>query len=76
MSAENAGGHSWGFFCALGQTSNNVSPEACKGILSVLLTAQTSGKRVTIWYRDDLNCSTARGWQWLSTVYWGPTLTD
>lgn len=76
VSAAYAGGQSWGYFCQLGNNSNNVSPEACKGILSVLLTAQATGKSVRIWYRDDLSCSTNRGWNWLSTLYWGPALLD
>jgi len=76
VAAQNAGGQSWGFFCQLGQTTNNFTPEACKGVLAMLLTAQTTGKQVVIWYRDDLNCSANRGWNWMSTIYWGPMLAD
>jgi hypothetical protein len=76
VSAAAAGGQSWGFFCQLAGTTNNISPEACKGILAVLLTAQTSGKTVTLWYDDDLTCSTHAGWAWLTTVYWGPTINE
>ena len=76
VSAAAAGGQSWGYFCQLGATTNNVSTEACKGILAVLLTAQASGKSVTVWYDDDLTCSTHASWAWLNTVYWGPTISD
>jgi disulfide bond formation protein DsbB len=76
VAAASAGGQSWGFFCQLGQTTNGVTPEACKAILTILLTAQTTDKRVTIWFRDDLSCSANRGWNWLSTVYWGPMIEN
>jgi hypothetical protein len=76
VSAANAGGQQWGYFCQLGATTNNVSPEACKGILAVLLAAQTSGKSVTIWYDDALSCSTHPSWAWLTTWYWGPSISD
>lgn len=76
VSAAAAGGQNWGHFCQLGATVNNVSPEACKGILAVLLTAQASGKTVTVWYDDDLSCSTHASWAWLNTVYWGPTINE
>jgi hypothetical protein len=76
VSAAAAGGQSWGYFCQLGATTNNVSPEACKGILAVLLAAQASGKTVTVWYDDELTCSTHAGWAWLNTIYWGPTIND
>jgi len=53
VSAANAAGQSWGYFCQRGATTNNVTPDACKGILAVLLTAQTSGKHVRVWYSDN-----------------------
>jgi hypothetical protein len=71
-----AAGQAWGFYCQLGGSANNVSAEACKGILTVLLTAQTTGKTVTLWFDDDLTCSTHPSWAWLNTFYWGPTIND
>jgi hypothetical protein len=76
LSAASAGGQAWGYFCQVNGTSNNISPEACRGMLAVLLTAQASGKQVRIWFRDDNSCSTNRGWAWLSTMYWGPAVID
>jgi hypothetical protein len=76
VSAASAGGQQWGYFCQLGTTTNGVSPDTCKGILAVLLSAQASGKSIRIWYRDDNNCSTNRGWNYLSTMYWGPSMLD
>jgi hypothetical protein len=76
VSAAAAGGQSWGYFCQLGAVSNNVSAEACKGILAVLLSAQATGKSVTVWYDDDLTCSTHPSWAWLNTLYWGPSINE
>lgn len=76
VSAASAGGQSWGYFCQVNGTSNNISPEACRGMLAVLLAAQASGKQVRIWFRDENNCSTNRGWAWLSSMYWGPSILD
>jgi hypothetical protein len=76
VSAASAGGQSWGYFCQLGTTTNGVSPDACKGMLAILLAAQASGKNVRLWFRDSLSCSTNRGWNWLDTLYWGPAVLD
>jgi len=74
VQAEHAGGQSYGYFCQIGATYNGVSSDACKAILTVLLTAQTTGKSVTIAYDDANNCATNRAWTWLNTIYWGPKL--
>ncbi len=76
VSAASAGGQQWTYFCRLGVTENGVSPEACKGVLTVLLTAQTTGKNVQLWFDDGLTCSTHPTWAWLSVWYWGPQLVD
>lgn len=74
VSAQSAGGQQWAYFCRLGVTENSVSPEACKGVLTVLLTAQTTGKNVQLWFDDGLTCSTHPTWAWLAVWYWGPQL--
>lgn len=76
VQAENAGGQSWGYFCQIGATNNGVSSDACKAILTVLLTAQATGKSVTIAYDDANNCTTSRAWSWLNTIYWGPKIDN
>lgn len=79
VSAAAAGGQSWGYFCQLESTANGVTPEACKGILAVLLAAQASGKHVTVWYSDDFDCAwraTHGSWAFLANWYWGPTIYD
>jgi hypothetical protein len=79
VSAESAGGQHWGYFCNLGTTNNNVSSEACKGILATLLAAQHTEKVVTLWFGDDYDCNwhaSNGSWAWLTTWYWGPTASN
>ena len=77
VSAATAGGQAWGYFCQVNGTSaNGTSPEACRGMLAVLLAAQASGKSVRIWFSDENSCSTNRSWSWMNTIYWGPSLLD
>ncbi len=77
VAVESIGTLSWPYFCALGQTtSNGVGPEACKGLLALLLTAQASGKQVKLWFDDGLTCSTHPSWNYLSGWYWGPEIVD
>jgi len=80
VAAESAGGQHWGYFCQLGATVNGVSPESCKGILAILLTAQSSGKSIQLRYNDSIDCSThltqQAGWTFLSTWYWGPEILN
>lgn len=42
----------------------------------MLLTAQTSGKQIELWFNDSLTCTTHPAWAWLSGWYWGPRLHD
>jgi hypothetical protein len=77
--AESAGGQHYGYFCQLGTTSNNVSSDACKGILAVLLTAQSTDKQINIWYNDANDCAwhaSNGSWAWLSTWYFGPMVAN
>ena len=63
--------------CSLEQTRNGVSPNMCKQILAVLLTAQVSGKNVVLWFKDDAtggNCATHGQWTDLSGWYYGPQM--
>ena len=77
--AESAGGQHYGYFCQLGTTTNNVSSEACKGVLAVLLTAQSTDKSINIWYSDSYDCAwhaSNGSWAWLNTWYFGPSLVN
>lgn len=69
-----AGTINWNTFCQLGVAFNGVSPDACKGILVTLMTAQVTGRSVVIWFNDGLTCTTHPVWTSLSGWYWGPML--
>ncbi len=77
--AESAGGQHYGYFCQIGGASNNVTSDACKGILSVLLTAQSTDKSINIWYNDTHDCAwhaSNGSWAWLDTWYFGPMVVN
>lgn len=66
------------YVCNLNQVSNGISTEGCKGMMSVLLTAQATQKTVGMWFNNSTpnNCSYAAGWASLSSLGWyfGPSL--
>lgn len=67
------------YLCLLEGSSTNssngtVTPGQCKAMLSILLTAQTSGQSVTLSFNDSLTCTTHNSWDWLTGWYWGPSL--
>jgi hypothetical protein len=79
VAAASAGGQIWGYFCELGTTTNGIGPEACKGILAVLLAAQASGKHVQMWFSDNHDCTWRANngsWAYLQDWYWGPTMIN
>lgn len=41
------------FMCNVNNTWKGVTPESCKGMLSVLLTAQSTGKKIATYYSGD-----------------------
>lgn len=63
------------YLCSVNTTTNGVSPDACKAIFALLLTAESQGRNVIMWLNDEPNtCSSHAGWSWLSGWYWGPML--
>ena len=72
--AESMGGVSWAYVCQLGTNYNGVTPEACKAIHATLLTAQLTGKQVTLWFTDGGNCASHQAWTPLQGWYFGPQL--
>jgi len=48
--------------CSLNGDWKGVSPSVCKGWLSKLLTVKASGKKVTIQYVDNNNCTSQPSW--------------
>lgn len=76
VSAGSLGGITWGYWCSISSATNGVSPEACRGVLAVLLAAQTSGRDVQVWFDDGLSCTTRTPWTWQTGWYWGPALRN
>ncbi len=76
---ESVGGLVWVELCSVEKIFNNINPETCKQIYSLLLTAQTAKKEVMFWFNDEnsgMNCSNHPSWQLLTGWYFGPRLID
>lgn len=69
-------GGNWPLLCQIGATFNGVGPDACKAIYTLLITAQTSGRQVQMWFNDNLTCTTHPAWNTLSGWYFGPQLLN
>jgi hypothetical protein len=76
--AEGIGPLEWTKLCSVSKTLNNIEPESCKVIYSTLLTAQTTGKQVRLWFNDGKNCSkeSHAPWYELKGWYFGPVLEE
>lgn len=66
----------WVYLCNINTNANGVSPESCKGMLGVLLSAQTTGRQVEMWFNDNLTCTTHPRWAFLTGWYFDPTMWD
>jgi hypothetical protein len=67
----------WVYLCNMSQTYNGVQPEACKGILSIFMSAKLSDRNVEMWFSDASNSCTNQGhpaWADLKDWYFGPNL--
>lgn len=63
------------YLCSVNTTTNGVSTDACKAIYAMMLTAESQGRSVVLWFNDDPNtCSSHASWSWLTGWYWGPML--
>jgi hypothetical protein len=75
--AEQIAGINRVYLCKLsGTTTLNTSIETCKSIYAMLLSAQTTGKSVMLWFEDSLTCSTHPTWAGLTGWYFGPQLQN
>ena len=52
-------GYGTQYYCKLGEVYNNVPPEACQGVYSMLLAAQMAGKSIEARYNTNFTCSSA-----------------
>lgn len=69
-----AGPITWPVLCSIETTENNVPLDTCKAIYATLLAAQLSGQPVTLWFNDNLTCSTHPTWALLTGWYYGPAV--
>jgi len=77
--AQRAAGIIWPAFCNVDIKENDVAPETCKHIYSMLLAAQMSGKEITLWFNDEGDggtCSSHTGWVYLTGWYFGPKINN
>jgi hypothetical protein len=75
--AEQIAGINRVYLCKLnGTTTLNTSTDTCKSIYAMLLSAQTTGKSVMLWFEDSLSCSTHPTWTALTGWYFGPQLQN
>lgn len=72
--AQSIAGISWPMLCGVDQMMNGVPVEVCKGIYSMLLSAQVAGKEVTLWFNDSGDCQSHPGWVDLTGWYFGPQI--
>lgn len=74
---------SWQTLCSVSESSQGISPAACKAILVTLKEAQVSQRAVTFWFDydspDPAKCTEAQHPPWShlrsSGWYWGPMTT-
>jgi len=68
----------WPRLCSVDTEVRGISADACKIVYSTLLTAQTTGKEVRLWFNDSGDCtdSSHAPWQSLTGWYFGPKLHE
>ena len=73
-----SGGLNAVYLCTVDGSSSSangtVTPTQCKAFLSVLLSAQATGRSVQLAFNDSLTCTTHDAWAWLTGWYYGPVL--
>jgi hypothetical protein len=73
---ETFAGSSWMVLCNMTATVNGMSPEQCRTVYSQLLAAQLAGRKVRLWFNDNLTCSTQVAWNPASGWYFGPMIVE
>jgi hypothetical protein len=66
----------WPRLCKVDNEYDRISAEACKVVYSTLITAQTSKKKVTLWFNDAKSCTEHDAWRPIPGWYFGPMLVD
>jgi hypothetical protein len=63
--------------CQLGQTFNGATPEACKGVMAILIAAKLGNRPVTVYFNDGasgMTCTNHPSWDTLTGWYFGPVI--
>lgn len=64
---------SWPRFCNVSREANGYAPATCKVFHATLLTAQTTGRSVTVWIHWDASdtnrCTSLAPWQYVEGFY-------
>lgn len=55
-------------FCSLSSSSSNFGAEACKGVLSLLLSASAMQKNTTLWFQSASFTSCTQSWMDLQSI--------
>ena len=55
-------------FCNINSTSGNFSGEACKGVLSLLISSAAMQKNVTLWFKDAQFDDCTQSWKNLNGI--------
>lgn len=74
-----AGAMSWELMCSVTTLTNNVPVDACKGLVSVLLSAFHTKATVYVWFDNSTpNVCSMPAWGNLKSFgwYWGPALSS
>ncbi|USH03689.1 hypothetical protein K6Q96_06765 [Grimontia kaedaensis] len=59
------------YLCDLSEKQNNVDPEACRAIYSLLLAAKAQDKSVNITFNPNIkSCSGVASWNWARDFNW------
>jgi hypothetical protein len=64
---------SWPRLCNVSRDANGSTPATCKAFYATLLTAQTTGRSVTVWIHGDASdtnrCASLAPWQYVEGFY-------
>jgi hypothetical protein len=74
--AFSSGRMEWQDLCSVAVEANGVAPASCRAMLAALLTAQASGRRVTMWFDHPSQSCSATPWTSIREKgwYWGPAV--
>jgi hypothetical protein len=67
---QSLGGLNWAYLCGVNSNDNGIAPAACKSLYALLLTAQSSGRSVTLWFTNAAgSCGANTPWAYADNLY-------